>query len=87
MHVQFQKGQTLVWVTVTGQPLITGEYKKSTINTDAGKFTIEYAESDKINFSVLSAGKAAQRGTWTVIGPDAQFLVPSKSSEFIRGSN
>ena len=80
------KGSNVGMVTVTGQPLITGEYKKSTINTDAGKFTIEYAESDKINFSVLSAGKAAQRGTWTVIGPDAQFLVPSKSSEFIKAA-
>ena len=35
-------------VTVTGEPLSTGILKRSIINTDAGKFSIDYAESDKV---------------------------------------
>ena len=53
-------------VTVTGEPLSTGSLKRSIITTDAGNFSIDYAESDKVQFSFLSAGKAAERehGPW-----------------------
>lgn len=78
------QGNDVGMVTVTGQPLSTGPRKKSTIQTDAGKFTVEYHESDKINFSVMSAGKAAQKGTWTVIGPDVQVLIPKQNAGFIK---
>ena len=56
-------------VTVTGQPLSTGRKKRSVFKAGSNKFSIEYSESDKVNFSVLEAGKAAEKGTWTVIGP------------------
>ena len=61
-------------VTVTGEPLSTGQRMKSNIKTaDAQAFSVEYAESEKVNFSVLSAWLAATKGTWTVIGPDTQW--------------
>ena len=71
-------------VTVTGEPLSTGILKRSIINTDAGKFSIDYAESDKVQFSVLSAGKAAERGTWTVIGPGQQCMILGKNANKIK---
>ena len=71
-------------VTVTGEPLSTGILKRSIINTDAGKFSIDYAESDKVQFSVLSAGKAAERGTWTMIGPGQQCMILGKNANKIK---
>ena len=53
-------------VTVTGEPLSTGQKKRSRLKTSDGQgFSVEYAESDKVNFSVLSSGLAATKGTWT----------------------
>ena len=43
-------------VTVTGQPLATGRKKRSVIQIGSGKFSIDYAEFDKVNFSVLREG-------------------------------
>ena len=62
-------------VTVTGEPLVIGDRKKSLIEADSNhggrcNFTIEYDESEKMKFSVLSAGKAADAGVWTIIGPN-----------------
>ena len=45
---------------------------------------MEYAESDKVNFSVLSSGLAATKGTWTVIGPDVQCLILDKNAHKVR---
>ena len=63
-------GSTTGLVTVTGESLTTGGLKRSTISTEGGDFNIDYAESHKVGFSVMSAGMAALKGTWTVIGPD-----------------
>ena len=71
-------------VTVTGEPLSAGKLKRSIIKTDAGSFSIDYAESDKVQFSVLSAGKAAERGTWTVIGPSQQCMILGKNANKIK---
>ena len=71
-------------VTVTGEPLSTGNLKRSIITTDAGNFSIDYAESDKVKFSVLSAGKAAERGTWTVIGPGQQCMILGRNANKIK---
>ena len=71
-------------VTVTGEPLTTGSLKRSIIKTDAGNFSIDYAEPDKVQFSVLSAGKAAERGTWTVIGPGQQCMTLGKNANKIK---
>ena len=71
-------------VTVTGEPLSTGSLKRSIITTDAGNFSIDYAESDKVKFSVLSAGKAAERGTWTVIGPGQQCMILGRNANKIK---
>ena len=62
-------------VTVTGEPLVMGDRKKSLIEADSNhgdccNVTIEYDESEKMKFSVLSAGKAADAGVWTIIGPN-----------------
>ena len=46
------------------------------------KFSVEYCESDKINFSVLSAGQAAQCVIWTIIGPEFQALVQDERKGF-----
>ena len=62
------KGSSSGMVTVTGETVDTGFKKKSVIAVNNGtKFSVEYFESDKINFSVLSAGQAARCGVWTVI--------------------
>ena len=72
-------------VTVTGEPLSTGEKKRSRLKTlDGQGFSVEYAESDKVNFSVLSSGLAASKGTWTVIGPDVQCLILDKNAHKVR---
>ena len=71
-------------VTVTGEPLSTGSLKRSIITTDAGNCSIDYAESDKVKFSVLSAGKAAERGTWTVIGPGQQCMILGRNANKIK---
>ncbi|CAE7846389.1 GIP, partial [Symbiodinium necroappetens] len=51
---------------------------------DGQGFSVEYAESDKVNFSVLSSGLAASKGTWTVIGPDVQCLILDKNAHKVR---
>ncbi len=71
-------------VTVTGEPLSTGKQKRSIVSTPAGDFSLEYTESEHVQFSVLSAGRAADRGTWTVIGPGEQCLVLNKDSSELR---
>ena len=71
-------------VTVTGEPLSIGSLKRSIITTDAGNFSIDYAESDKVKFSVLSAGKAAERGTWTVVGPGQQCMILGRNANKIK---
>ena len=55
-------------VTVTGEPLSTGKLKRSIIKTDAGSFSIDYAE----------------RGTWTVIGPSQQCMILGKNANKIK---
>ena len=45
---------------------------------------MEYSESEKVNFSVLSAGLAANKQTWTIIGPDVQCLVLDKNAHQLR---
>ena len=72
-------------VTVTGEPLAMGSRKKSLIETeskfgDSCKFTVEYDESEKMQFSVLPAGKSADVGVWTVIGPETQCLITSRDT-------
>ena len=63
----------------------TGFKKTSVIAVDNGKkFSVEYCESDKINFSVLSAGQAAQCGVWTIIGPEFQALVQDKNARDLK---
>ena len=52
--------------------------------SDGQGFSVEYAESDKVNFSVLSSGLAATKGTWAVIGPDAQCLILDKNAHKVR---
>ena len=71
-------------VTVTGQPLSTGRKKRSVFKAGSSKFSIEYSESDKVNFSVLSAGKAAEKGTWTVIGPQQQCMILGKDANKLK---
>ena len=71
-------------VTVTGQPLATGKKKRSVFKAGSNKFSIEYSESDKLNFSVLSAGKAAEKGTWTVIGAEQQCMILGKNANKIK---
>ena len=62
-----------------------GDRKKSLIEADSNhgdrcNFTIEYDESEKMKFSVLSAGKAADAGVWTIIGPNCQCMVRSNET-------
>ena len=75
-------------VTVTGEPLVMGDRKKSLIEADSNhgdscNFTIEYDESEKMKFSVLSAGKAADAGVWTIIGTNVQCMVRSNETQNI----
>ena len=68
-------------VTVTGEPLATGLKKRSVFKTQCGKrFAIEYNESDQTQFSVMSASRAASKGTWTIIGPNHQCLVMDENA-------
>jgi hypothetical protein len=71
-------------VTVTGQPLTTGKKKRSIFKAGSNKFSIECSESDKVNFSVLSAGRAAEKGTWTVIGPQQQCMILEKDANKLK---
>ena len=71
-------------VTVTGEPLETGGLKRSVIATEGGDFNIDYAESSKVGFSVMSAGQAALKGTWTIIGPDTQCMIVQQHSGLIQ---
>ena len=72
-------------VTVTGEPLSVGPKRKSVVQARNGQsFSIEYNESEKINFSVLSSGQAASKGCWTIIGPNKQCLVLDKHAETLR---
>ena len=48
------------------------------------KFSVEHCESDKINFSVLSADQAAQCGVWTIIGPEFHALVQDKDAKDLK---
>ena len=62
-----------------------GDRKKSLIEADSNhgdrcNFTIEYDESEKMKFSVLSAGKAADAGVWTIIGPNCQCMIRSNET-------
>ena len=88
----FDKGSQVVprsggkeLVTVTGESLSSGPKLKSLVKTKDGQaFSVEYSESEKVNFSVLSAGLAAAKGTWTIIGPDVQCLVLDKNAQQLR---
>ena len=88
----FDKGSQIVpgsggkeLVTVTGKSLNSGPKLKSLVKTKDGQpFPVEYSESEKVNFSVLSAGLAAKKGTWTIIGPDVQCLVLDKNAHQLR---
>ena len=88
----FDKGSQVVpgsggkeLVTVTGEPLSSGPKLKSLVKTKDGQaFSVEYSESEKVNFSVLSAGLAAAKGTWTIIGPDVRCLVLDKNAQQLR---
>ena len=72
-------------VTVTGEPLTTGPKRQSVVQArDGQSFSIEYNESEKINFSVLSSGQAATKGCWTIIGPNKHCLVLDKNAEKVR---
>ena len=71
-------------VTVTGEPLSSNQKLKSQLETSAGTFAVEYSESEKVQFSVLSAGQAAAKGTWTVIGPGVQCMVLDKHAQKLR---
>ena len=87
----FDKGSQVVpgsggkeLVTVTGEPLSSGPKLKSLVKTKDGQaFSVEYSESEKVNFSVLSAGLAAAKGTWTIIGPDVQCMVLDKNAHLL----
>ena len=77
------KGSSSGMVTVTGETVDTGFKKKSVIAVNNGtKFSVEYCESDKINFSVLSAGQAAQCVIWTIISPEFHGLVQNERKGF-----
>ena len=88
----FDKGSQVVpgsggkeLVTVTGESLSSGPKLKSLVKTKDGQaFSVEYSESEKVNFSVLSAGLAAAKGTWTIIGPDVQCLILDKNAHQLR---
>ena len=88
----FDKGSQIVpgsggkeLVTVTGESLSSGPKLKSLVKTKDGQsFSVEDSESEKVNFSVLSAGLAATKGTWTIIGPDVQCLVLDKNAHQLR---
>ena len=69
-------------VTVTGQPLATGRKKRSVIQIGSGKFSIDYAESDKVNFSVLREG--CRKGTWIVVGPEQQCMILGRNADKIK---
>ena len=70
---------------MTGEPLSTGQGIKSKIKTaDSQVFSVEYAGSEKVNFSVVSVGLAASKGTRTVIGPDMQCFVLDKHARHVR---
>ena len=79
------KGSGKNLVTVPGEPLSIGPKRHSVVQTHDGQsFSIEYNESDKVSFSVLSAGQAATKGCWTVIGPNNQCLVLDKNAEKLK---
>ena len=55
------------------------------IAVDNGKkFSVEHCESDKINFSILSGGQAAQCGVWTIIGPEFHAFVQDKNEKGLK---
>lgn len=55
-----------VLTTITGEPLKTPTKKQSYIETSGGTFQINYSESHRVGFNVMSAGQAANRGTWNM---------------------
>ena len=72
-------------VTVTGEPLTSGIRKKSVVVECSGKtFNVEYAESDKLQVSVLSSGKMAEKGVWTIVGPGMQCVAQSRFTPIIQ---
>lgn len=71
-------------VTVTGEPLTSGIRKKSVIECCGKTFNVEYAESDKLQFSVLSSGKMAEKGVWTIVGPGTQCIAQSRFTPIIQ---
>ena len=77
-------GKTLV--TVTGELITTGHAKWSIVAADGGMHSVEYHENPKVDFNVMSAGKAALKGTWTVIGPQVQCLVKDSNAKALRAA-
>ena len=50
-------------VAVTGEPLSTGQKKRSRLKTSDGQgFSVEYAESDKVNFFGFIVGPCSHKG-------------------------
>ena len=72
-------------VTVTGEKIPSARKKKSLFGLQGkGTLSVEYAESDKVKFSVLSAGEAATKGLWTVIGPNTQCVVGPQHAQNLK---
>ena len=72
-------------VTVTGEPLVIRPKRRSVVQAHDGQsFSIEYNESQNVGFSFLSAGQAATKGCWTVIGPEKQCIVLDKNAEKLK---
>ena len=77
------KGSSSGMVSVTGGNFEHRFQEESVVAVDNGKkFSVEYCESDKISFSVLSAGQAAQCVIWTIISPEFHALVQNERKGF-----
>ena len=62
--------------TVTGEPLELGKKKVSSLQHEKVSVSFAYRESKDVSFPVISMSEASSKGTWLVIGPNTQCLVP-----------
>ena len=69
-------GPRVSMTTVTGEPLELGKKKVSSLQHEKVSVSFAYRESKDVSFPVISMSEASSKGTWLVIGPNTQCLVP-----------
>ncbi|CAE7288216.1 unnamed protein product, partial [Symbiodinium necroappetens] len=74
-------GPKVSMTTFTGEPLELGKKKVSSLQHEKVSVSFAYRESKDVSFPVISMSGASSNGTWLVIGPNTQCLVPGPRLE------